>query len=448
VKKFIFVILVLAGHSIHSAQKPSCGMVFCMHMSEQFEDLLKYCQTMQARQSSAAAVVPAVASNGVDPDVHQDVLKRIAELEAQIKADKGKYDLALQTAQEHLLRQQEEARKKQDALKKVFHDQTMKMTRDVADLRKVKEALEQEHKSLGEDLKKAMTDVRQNMMIFMQEREKKDRERESKSWADVAVQAASTHVTPTERDLLHQLWQLLCGDQSSPTPKEYGVDAYEAAIQTVMEKIRENRAQLAAREQDLDELEVEKEKYKHAYEEAIARETAYNTDRSSWMVEKEDLLADLGRYREEIGGVQDKNSALEKEIARINKEKTALLSEVDSLRDGQKALSGSKDDLKKELEEARLAEREARNAERAMLDKFSEAERELESVRKENAALETSVQELEREGKRLDDEEYSEAQQLGDLHHGMGQLASILADRDENPKRKLALIEEIVSQHS
>lgn len=83
-----------------------------------------------------------------------------------------------------------------------------------------------------------------------------------------------------------------------------------------------------------------------------------------------------------------------------------------------------------------------------MLDKFSETERELESVRKENAALETSVQELEREGKRLDDEEYSEAQQLGDLRRGMGQLASILADQDESPKRKLALIEEIVSQHS
>ncbi|PLX30383.1 MAG: hypothetical protein C0582_00470 [Alphaproteobacteria bacterium] len=445
-KKFIFVILVLAGHSIHSAQKPSCGMVFCMHMSEQFEDLLKYCQTMQARQSSAAAVGPAVASNGVDPDVHQDVLKRIAELEAQIKEDKGKYDLALQTAQEQLLRQQEDARKKQDALKKNFHDQTMKMTRDVADLRKVKEALEQEHKSLGEDLKKAMTDVRQNVMTFMQEREKK--ERESKSWADVAVQASSTHITPTERDLLHQLWQLLCGDQSSPTPKEYGVDAYEAAIQTVMEKIRENRAQLAAREQDLDELEVEKEKYKHAYEEVIAWKTAHDTNQSSWMEEKENLLAELGHSREEIGEIRDKNSALEKEIARINKEKTALLSEVDSLRDGQKALSGSKDDLKKELEEARLAEREARSAERAMLDKFSETERELESVRKENAALETTVQELEREGKRLDDEEYSEAQQLGDLRHGMGQLASILADQDESPKRKLALIEEIVSQHS
>jgi hypothetical protein len=254
------------------------------------------------------------------------------------------------------------------------------------------------------------------------------------------VQAGGAQVTKTERDLLHQLWQLLCGDRSDSAPKEYGTRGYEEAIRTVIERATETRETLAAREQDLEEALSRKEEVEKLYQQVIVKEHLNDKERLSKEEEIRALQEDLRISVKEKQAMQAELNLLQGKITTEELERKMKVLEIERLTDTEKDLREKIRKLEENISVARLDAQEARASEKVFMDKFQEMMRLKEKLQVEKSQLEESIRELTAEGVRLEDEEFEEAQELGDKRFAIAQIRSILEDQQETAERKLELI--------
>ena len=467
------IIFFLFSLTVGAIDPPPCGLVTCKRVYRQFETYIEaYNRTMQGIQGAAAPVVAGPV--GVEQAVHDAVVQRVAALEADLKAkglveanlqrDKGQLEQDLKKAKERYLDQQE----RHGDFKRNTHTALQGMSAELVALKKVKEELEAERKNLLTAVQAETARVHAEFMKAIQKYGvtpvvkavavagvQVDYEKppiaeavvqaivSSEAGAErvnAEVQAGGAQVTKTERDLLHQLWQLLCGDRSDSAPKEYETDDYEEAIRTVIECVTETREALAARERDLDELMAEKEKVAKFYREALQKEYLTDAEKLAWSEEKRTLQEDLTRSLKEKEVMDAQIKSLKGRIATNELERQMRTIEIEQLQDLERSHQKDIEELKKELEEARLDAKEARDSERVFMDKFQEMMRLKNKLEEEKSQLEESVQELTVEGKRLNDEEYSEAQELGNIRFTMDLIRSVLADQKETPEKKLELI--------
>lgn len=471
------IIFLLFSLTVGAIDPPPCGLVTCKRVYRQFENYIEaYNRTMQGIQGAAAPVVAGPV--GVEQAVHDAVVQRVAALEADLKAkglveanlqrDKGQLEQDLKKAEAQVLDQQES----HGDFKRNTHTALQAMSAELGALKKVKEELEAERKNLLTAVQAETARVHAEFMKAIQkygvtpvvkavatagvqvDYEKPPAEPAvqavviSEAGArliDVEVQAGGAQVTKTERDLLHQLWQLLCGDRSDSAPKEYGTEDYEEAIRTVIDRVTETREALAARERDLDDLIAEKERVSQLYQETIQMGYVTDAERLAWSEEKKTLQEDLTRSLKEKEVMHAQIKSLKGRITTYDLEIQMKAIEIERLQDLEREFREDIEKLEKELDVARLDAKEARDSERVFMDKFQEMMRLKNKLEEEKSQLEESVRELTAEGERLDNEEYEEAQELGDIRFTIAQIRSILDDQQENTERKLELVSQKIA---